>query len=52
MPGALRQLAIEAPPATAPTPEQAAAEPLYGLVPDPGAVLGLTGILIAFGTRF
>ncbi|HLB86510.1 MAG TPA: APC family permease [Terriglobales bacterium] len=52
MPGALRQLPIEAPPATAPAPEQAAAEPLYGLVPNAGALLGLIGILIAFGHSF
>jgi amino acid transporter len=52
MPGALRQLPIEAPPATTPAPEQTAAEPLYGLVPDAGAVLGLIGILIAFGHSF
>jgi amino acid transporter len=52
MPGALRQLPIEAPPATAPAPEQTAVEPLYGLVPDAGAVLGLIGILIAFGHSF
>src|SRR2546422_2709575 len=52
MPGVLRQLPIEAPPATAPAPEQAAAEPLYGLVPNAGALLGLIGILIAFGHSF
>jgi hypothetical protein len=52
VPGALRQLPIEAPPATAPAPEQAAAEPLYGLVPNAGALLGLIGILIAFGHSF
>ena len=51
-PGALRQLPIEAPPAATPTPEQAAAEPLYGLVPNAGALLGLIGILIAFGHSF
>jgi amino acid transporter len=52
MPGALRQLSIEAPPATTPAPEQAPTEPLYGLVPNAGAVLGLIGILIAFGHSF
>ncbi len=52
IPGAVRQLAVEAPPATTPAPEQAAAEPLYGLVPNAGALLGLIGILIAFGHSF
>jgi amino acid transporter len=52
VPGALRQLSIEAPPATTPTPEKAALEPLYGLVPNAGALFGLLGILIAFGHSF
>lgn len=52
MPRALRQLSIEAPPATTPAPEKAAPEPLYGLVPNAGALLGLIGILIAFGHSF
>ena len=52
MPGALRQLPSVAPPAATPTPEQAKPEPLYGLVTNPGALLGLIGILIAFGHSF
>lgn len=51
-PGALRQLSVEALPATEAAPEQAAAAPLYGLVPNPSALLGLIGILIAFGHSF
>jgi amino acid transporter len=51
-PGALRQLPMEAPPATSPVAKQAQAESLYGLVPDAGALLGLIGILIAFGHSF
>lgn len=50
MPRALRQLSIEAPPATTPAP--AAAEPLHGLVPNAGVLLGLIGILMAFGHSF
>lgn len=52
MPDALRQLSVEEPPAAAPRPEQEVSEPLYGLVPDAGALLGLIGILIAFGHSF
>jgi amino acid transporter len=52
MPGALRPLSGEAPPATTPAPEPAAAEPLYGLVPNAGALLGLIGILMALGHSF
>jgi amino acid transporter len=52
MPGALRQLSIEAPPAAIPAPEKAALEPLYGLVPNAGVLFGLIGILIAFGHSF
>ena len=52
IPKALRPLPIEAPPAAAPSFEQTAPEPLYGLVPNTGALLGLIGILIAFGHSF
>jgi hypothetical protein len=52
MPRALRQLSLEAPPATTPAPEKAKPEPLYGLVPNAGPLLGLIGILIAFGHSF
>jgi amino acid transporter len=52
MPCALRQLSTEAPPATTPAPEKAAPEPLYGLAPNAGPLLGLIGILIAFGHSF
>jgi amino acid transporter len=51
-PGSLRQLSLEAPPATTPTPEQSNPEPLYGIGPNAGALLGLIGILIAFGHSF
>ncbi|HEY2932432.1 MAG TPA: APC family permease [Acidobacteriota bacterium] len=52
MPGALRPLTIVAPPATTPAPEQATPEPLHGLAPNAGALLGLIGIMIAFGHSF
>src|SRR5574337_482583 len=52
MPGALRQLSSDAPPATTPAPEPAAVEPLYGLVPNAGVLLGLIGTLMAFGHSF
>jgi len=51
-PGALRELPSEAPPADSPDPEHAAPEPRYGLIPNAGALLGLIGILIAFGHSF
>jgi amino acid transporter len=49
-PGALRELPLESPPADSAT--QAAPEQRYGLIPNPGALLGLIGILIAFGHSF
>jgi len=49
-PGALRELPPEAPPATA--PEQTETEPRYGLPLNAGALLGLIGILMAFGHSF
>jgi amino acid transporter len=52
MPRALHQLSTEAPPATTPAPEKATPEPLYGLAPNAGPLLGLIGILIAFGHSF
>ncbi|MFL6209926.1 MAG: APC family permease [Pyrinomonadaceae bacterium] len=52
-PSALRELPTEALPANAPAaPEAAAPEPRYGIVPNAGALLGLIGILIAFGHSF
>jgi amino acid transporter len=49
-PGALHELPLESPPADSAT--QATPEPRYGLIPNPGALLGLIGILIAFGHSF
>ena len=46
-PGALRELPAEVSP-----PENATPEPRYGLIPNAGALLGLIGILIAFGHSF
>src|SRR5437763_1678043 len=51
-PGALREQPAEIPPATTPAPEAAAPEPRYGLAPNAGALLGLVGILMAFGHSF
>jgi amino acid transporter len=51
-PGALRELPVELPPATSPTPEKSAPEPRHSLRPNAGALLGLIGILIAFGHSF
>lgn len=51
-PRALQELRAESPPADSPNPNQATPEPRYGLVPDAGALLGLIGILIAFGHSF
>src|SRR5256714_1163771 len=51
-PGALREQPAEAPPATKPAPEAAAPEPRYGFAPNAGALLGLIGILMAFGHSF
>ncbi len=51
-PRALRELPVESPPADAPNPDQARPEPRYGLIPNAGALLGLIGILIAFGHSF
>jgi amino acid transporter len=51
-PGALRELPVESPPADSPNPDQVAPEPRYGLIPNAGALLGLIGILIAFGHSF
>jgi amino acid transporter len=51
-PAALRELRSEVPPADSPEPERVAPEPRYGLVPNGGALLGLIGILIAFGHSF
>lgn len=51
-PGVLRQLPAEAPPADSPEPDRAAPEPRLALAPNAGALLGLIGILIAFGHSF
>lgn len=51
-PKALRELPGEAAPADSAASQKAVAEPLYGLAPDAGALLGLIGILIAFGHSF
>lgn len=48
-PGILRELPSDA---DSPSPEKTAPEPRYGLIPDAGALLGLIGILIAFGHSF
>ena len=50
-PKALQDLP-ESPPADSPAPENVEAEPRYGLVPNAGALLGLIGILMAFGHSF
>ncbi|HSB11768.1 MAG TPA: APC family permease [Blastocatellia bacterium] len=47
-PGALREL----PPETPADPKREPAEPRFGLIPNAGALLGLIGILIAFGHSF
>jgi amino acid transporter len=51
-PKALQDLPAEAPPADSPAPEKVAEEPRYGLAPNAGALLGLIGILMAFGHSF
>jgi amino acid transporter len=48
-PQALRTLPTEAPEAISPTPDTAPEEPRYGMALDAGALLGLIGILMAFG---
>jgi len=51
-PGALRELPVDSPRADSPNPDQVAPESRYGLIPNAGALLGLIGILIAFGHSF
>ena len=51
-PGALRELPPETPPVTGAEPEERKAEPRLGLLPNAGALLGLIGILMAFGHSF
>ncbi|HEY3137254.1 MAG TPA: APC family permease, partial [Blastocatellia bacterium] len=52
-PGALRELPPEeTSPATSAEPEQTTSEPRFGLAPNAGALLGLIGILMAFGHSF
>ena len=50
-PGALRELPPDSPTAD-PVTEGTAPEPHFGLLPNAGALLGLIGILIAFGHSF
>jgi len=49
-PGVLRELPVESP--AADSSDRVAPEPRYGLIPNAGALLGLIGILIAFGHSF
>ena len=51
-PKALRELPSEAAPADSAAPEKTEAEPRYGMALNAGALLGLVGILIAFGHSF
>ena len=51
-PSALRTLQSESPPATSPAPDSSELEPRYGIPVNAGALLGLIGILIAFGHSF
>src|ERR1041384_4816981 len=51
-PHALRELPAPAPPATAPAPAEATTESRYGLPVNAGMLLGLVGILMAFGHSF
>lgn len=51
-PDALQELPAETPPADSPAPEKAKAEPRYGMPANFGALLGLIGILMAFGHSF
>jgi amino acid transporter len=52
MPGALRELPPEAPYVETPAPDESLTQSRLGIVPDAGALLGLIGILIAFGHSF
>src|SRR5437660_10480721 len=52
LPGAFRTPPSEAPPANEAAPTQASAEPRYGIAPNVGALIGLIGILMAFGHSF
>ena len=51
-PTTLREQSIDTPPADSPSPEKVEAEPRFGLAENAGALLGLIGILIAFGHSF
>jgi amino acid transporter len=51
-PGSLSERRVESPPATSPAPEEATPEPRYGLNLNAGALIGLIGILMAFGHSF
>jgi Amino acid permease len=51
-PNCLRELPAEAPAATAAEPAAGVAEPRYGLPSNVGMLLGLVGIMMAFGHSF
>jgi amino acid transporter len=51
-PGVLQELPVESPPADSPAADEMPPQPRYGLKPNAGALLGLIGILIAFGHSF
>jgi amino acid transporter len=51
-PGALKELAPEASAQDSPAPDKPDVGPRYGLIPNAGALLGLIGILMAFGHSF
>jgi amino acid transporter len=51
-PSSLREMPKESPPATSPAPEESQPEARYGLAINAGALLGLIGILMAFGHSF
>ena len=51
-PGALQELTAEAAAQDSPAPDNPGVAPRYGLIANAGALLGLIGILIAFGHSF
>ena len=52
LPDAFQELPTSAPPATSTTPDVTSPEPHFGINPSGGILLGLIGILIAFGHSF
>ena len=50
LPGAFREVKAEAPPGT--SPEQTSTEPHFSLVANAGVLIGLIGIIMAFGHSF